>query len=79
MFLEALLGGKPLLHTVTQLSSIIGFHFRVHVYGLGVGVGVEREREHKEDGTRNFVVPTKLQRMSQMQSSCVARKKKQIW
>lgn len=37
--LEALLGGKPLLQAVIQLSFIPGFHFRVHVCG-----GEERER-----------------------------------
>lgn len=70
--LEALLGGgKPLLQAVTQLSSITGFHFRVHVYSLE-----EREREcvqahvHKEDDSGNYLVPTKLAGVLQTQASC---------
>lgn len=39
----------------------------------------ERKRGSTEDGTRNYVVPTKLPRMLGGLSSYVARQRKQVW
>lgn len=48
--LEALLGGKLPLQTVTQISPIVWFHFRAHVCGLeerGGGGGKQKGRHQK--------------------------------